>query len=62
MNDPLTLEQAAELLDLDPSTLRHQLRNGRLSGTKLGPIWTVSRAEVERYRAQHLGRFRARST
>lgn len=52
----MTLNDAAEQLGIDASTLRHQIRNGRLKATKMGPVWTVTSAEVERYRATKLGR------
>ena len=52
----MTLQQAAALLGVTAATLRWQIRNGQLRATKLGPVWTVTRREVERYRAQHLGR------
>lgn len=51
----LTLNEAAESLGLDPSTLRHQLRNGQLRGRKIGPVWTVTPEEVARYRMLSLG-------
>ena len=53
----MTLTEAAEDLGLDASTLRRQIANGVLRARKLGPIWTVTPAEVARYRARHLGRF-----
>lgn len=46
----LTLADAAKLLNLSPDTLRWQIRNGKLRARKVGPIWTVSEREVERYR------------
>lgn len=52
----MTLNEAAAALELDASTLRHQIKNGRLRATKLGPVWTVTAAEVERYRLTRLGR------
>ena len=52
----MTLNEAAASLDRDASTLRHQIRNGRLRATKIGPVWTVTPAEVERYRLTKLGR------
>jgi excisionase family DNA binding protein len=51
----LTLAQAAARLGRSTETLRWQIRNGRLRARKLGPIWTVTEAEVERYRAENLG-------
>jgi excisionase family DNA binding protein len=49
----LTLEQAAARLGLAASSLRWQIRNGKLRARKVGPVWTVSEREVERYRADH---------
>lgn len=46
----LTLNEAAELLRLDPSTLRHQIANGKLQAKKVGPVWTITVREYERYR------------
>lgn len=51
----LTLSQAAELLGLSPGTLRVQVERGALRARKLGTFWTVTPAEVERYRQDHLG-------
>lgn len=48
----LTLEEAARLLGVAASTLRVQLRNGKLRGKKVGPIWTLTPKEVERYRLE----------
>lgn len=49
----LTLEQAGQELGLSPATLRSQIRYGKLRATKIGPLWVVSRQEVERYRTKH---------
>lgn len=45
----LTLAEAAERLGVLPSTLRHQIRNGKLRATKPGRDWLVTEREVERY-------------
>ena len=52
----LTLAQAAARLGLSPSTLLTQVQRGKVRARKVGPIWTVSETEVERYRADSLGR------
>ena len=52
----LTLAQAAALLGLSPSTLRVQVGRGKLRARLVGKTWTVSEREVERYRAESLGR------
>lgn len=56
----LTLIQAADRLGLSPTTLRIQIRNGRLRARKLGRDWLLTEAEVERYRRESLGRKRPR--
>lgn len=48
----LTLAEAAARLGISPDTLRWQIRNGKLRARKVGPIWTVSDREVERYRQE----------
>lgn len=45
----VTLSEAAERLNLSPSTLRHQIRNGRLNAFKIGRDWVTDEAEVLRY-------------
>lgn len=52
----MTLNEAAEVLGLAPSTLRHQIRNGALRATKHGRDWWVEPKEVKRYQEQSLGR------
>lgn len=45
----LTLTEAAAQLGLTASTLRVQIRNGKLRARKVGRDWTVSEREVARY-------------
>ncbi len=52
----MTLTEAAALLGITPDTLRQGIKAGRVHARKVGPIWTVTPKEVERYRAVHLGR------
>lgn len=52
----MTLAQAATLLGLSPSTLRHQAQAGRLRATLVGKTYTVTEREVERYRAESVGK------
>jgi hypothetical protein len=54
-----TLTQVSESLGIATSSLRHQIGNGKLTATKVGPVWVVSDAEVERYRRESLGRHQA---
>lgn len=52
----MTLIEAAAALGLATATLRHQIRNGRLRARKIGPLWLIAPREIERYRAENLGR------
>lgn len=52
----LTLAQAASRLGVSPSTLRGQIGKGKLRGRLVGKTWTVTEREVERYRAESLGK------
>ena len=49
----LSLAEAAKALSLSPSTLRWQIRNGRLEARKVSRDWYVTTDEVERYRREH---------
>jgi excisionase family DNA binding protein len=49
----VTLAEAARALGLSHATLRWQIRNKKLRGRKMGNLWTVADAEVERYRQEH---------
>jgi excisionase family DNA binding protein len=49
----LTLQEAAAQLGVAASTLRWQIRNGKLKARKIGYMWIVSEREVERYRQEH---------
>ena len=52
----MALPEAAALLGVAPATLRQQIANGRLRATKRGRDWWLTRAEVERYQRESLGR------
>ncbi len=52
----LTVTQAAERLGLHRDTLLRQMAKGVLHARRLGSIWVVTGAEVERYRREHLGK------
>ena len=52
----LTLTEAAALLGLTASTLRHQVQAGRLQARLIGKTYVVTAREVERYRTTSLGR------
>jgi excisionase family DNA binding protein len=49
----LTLAEAADILNLSPTTLRVQVRNGKLRAVKRGRDWHVSQQEVDRYAAEN---------
>ena len=48
-----SIPEAAKLLGLAPSTLRHQVKNGKLAARKVSRDWYVTTQEIERYRAEH---------
>ena len=53
----MTIPEAAAALGLASSTLRHQIKNHKLRAHRMGKgPWFVTEAEVERYRAEHLGK------
>lgn len=52
----LTVSQAAERLGLHRTTLLRQITRGTLHATRLGSVWVITPAEVERYRHTHLGK------
>lgn len=52
----ITLATAAKRLGISPRTLRHQAARGRLRASLIGKTYVVSEREVERYRAESLGR------
>jgi excisionase family DNA binding protein len=54
----LTLTEAAARLGVAASTLRVQVHRGKLRGRLVGKTWTVTEREVERYRAESLGKRR----
>lgn len=56
MADPVTLAEAGASLGRSPATLRSQIRHGTLTAKKVGNAWTLTPEEVERYRAEQLGR------
>lgn len=45
----MLLKEAAKLLNIQPATMRQQIKNGRLLGDKLGRDWQVTMSEVRRY-------------
>jgi len=49
----MSLPEAAKSLGLAPSTLRHQIKNGKLTARKVSRDWYITSEEVERYRLEH---------
>lgn len=52
----MTLAAAGALLGVSPATLRNQIHAKKLRGTLVGKTWVITPREVERYRAESLGR------
>lgn len=52
----MTVTEAAASLGISPRTVRQGIGNGVIRATKRGRDWWVTPAEVERYRAERLGR------
>lgn len=48
----ISLSEAAEVLGVQPATLRQQIARGKLRGTKMGRDWWLTPAEVKRYAAE----------
>ena len=57
----MTTNEAAALLGLSPRTVRVQIRNGAIKAKKVGRDWSITPREVERYRAESLGKRRRAS-
>jgi excisionase family DNA binding protein len=49
MDELLTPEQAAAILQLSPKTIKDWLRAGKLTGCKVGRVWRVKRADLEAF-------------
>jgi excisionase family DNA binding protein len=48
-----SLPEAAKLLGVAPSTLRHQIKNGKLAARKVSRDWYLTLEEIERYRREN---------
>ena len=53
---PILLSEAAKQLGIDGETLRQQIKNGALEGSRMGHFWVTTQEAVEAYRRDHLGR------
>lgn len=47
IKDPITTIEAARILDVDPSAIRHRIRKGKLKSERVGRDHFVSRLVVE---------------
>lgn len=56
LDDIISITEAAQDLGIDPSGLRAQAAAGRIEAKLVGKTWITTRQEVERYRAERLGR------
>ncbi len=58
MNDPLSIPDAAQVLELSPSRVRAMAVHGQLDASKIGDRWLVERSAVEarRRKGGHSGR------
>ncbi len=45
-NRILTLEQAAEVMQLKPETIRRYLKSGKLPGRKVGKQWRIAEDDL----------------
>jgi excisionase family DNA binding protein len=52
----MTIPEAAAVLGLAPSTLRHQINNRKLKAHRMGRNWYVAPSEVERYARESQGK------
>ncbi len=56
LDELLSLGEASALLGVSATTLRHQVKHGRLAARLFGKTWITTKHEVERYRSENLGR------
>lgn len=52
----MSLAEAAESLGVELDSLRNAIHRKTLKAEKIGRNWTVKEKEVERYRAENLGK------
>jgi len=45
----LTVKQAADILQVDPRTLRRYLKEGEIPGIKLGNRWRIDRDDLDEF-------------
>jgi excisionase family DNA binding protein len=49
MDELLTTQQVAAILQLSPKTVKDWLRAGKLTGYKIGRVWRVKEADLEAF-------------
>ena len=47
--DVMTVDDAAQYMQLDASTIRELLRNDQLPGKKVGRVWRLLKTEIDAY-------------
>lgn len=52
----MTVPEAAKALGLAPSTIRHQIKNGKIAARKISRDWYLTAEEVERYARESKGK------
>lgn len=55
----ITVDEAAELLGLNPETVRYLARNKRIPAGKLGRVWRFSRSDLESFLRDQYGEVKA---
>jgi excisionase family DNA binding protein len=52
----LTINQAAERIDISPTTLRLQIQRGKIEAEKFGRQWVIRATEIARYAEETRGK------
>jgi excisionase family DNA binding protein len=50
-SEPLTVAEAAAILGIETSSVRHAIRSGRLAARKIGRDWWLRPEDVQAYKA-----------
>jgi excisionase family DNA binding protein len=56
----LTVQELAKLADVSGARIRQLLLAGKLRGERIGPVWTISRAEAARFLSVYKRRRRSK--
>ncbi len=49
----VSVPQAAEELSVHPETVRRLLRQGTLSGSKVGTLWFIAKEDLDRFKTTY---------